>query len=104
MAKTVTEKGEKGKNIKLQKNKNMSCAGVKGFEPCLLLLKTKNGLENQGIRYEDKNHVKSQNAKPHKETTYLVDPHIICCQLHHSHVFTVRVGNVNGLKMVQSFY
>ena len=37
MSKTVAEEGEEGKNIKLKKNKNMSCTCVKCFEPCLLL-------------------------------------------------------------------
>lgn len=38
MSKTVAEKGEEGKNIKLKENKNMSCACVKCCEPCLLLV------------------------------------------------------------------
>ena len=38
MSKLMAEEGEKGKNIKLKENKNVSCACVECFEPCLLLV------------------------------------------------------------------
>ena len=38
MSKPMAEEGEKGKNIKLKENKNVSCACVECFEPCFLLV------------------------------------------------------------------
>lgn len=38
MSKTVAKERKEGKNIKLKENKNMSCACIKCFESCLLLM------------------------------------------------------------------
>lgn len=54
MSKMVANEGEGGKNIKLKENKNMSFTCIKYFEPCLLLMQMKNGLENKGMGIEGK--------------------------------------------------
>ena len=103
MSKPMAEEGEKGKNIKLKENKNVSCTRVERFKPCLLLVQMKNSLENKDIGNEDENHVKSQNCETYEKTTCFIDMGVLCSQLDHSHVLTVRVGNYNGLEKVQSF-
>jgi hypothetical protein len=54
-------------------------------------------------RIEDKNHVKSQNAKTHEKATCFIDLDIFCSQFDHNHVLTVGVGNKNRMEHMQYF-
>lgn len=92
-------KKEKRQEYKTQGKQKCELCMLNAFKPCSPFQTKKQPGKNNDIGNEDENHVKSQNCETYEKTfTCFIDMSVLCSQLGHSHVITVRVGNYNGLE------